>query len=193
VYVLLMPILRVALVQWRVRRVPVHRRAFTAAVIGLSYGVASLAFHAATGSPLGSTIAPGNHTSTWILAVALAGVLQWGTNTGMMLPAFKASDPAIRIRDIILTRETVQNDVAELCVAVLVTFAIAVNPLTIVFALPFVTLLQRSFRHAHLVNASRIDSKTGLLNAGTWEREGGADPDPAGAGAGGHRPFQGGQ
>ena len=171
VYVLLMPILRVALVQWRVRRVPVHRRAFTAAVIGLSYGVASLAFHAATGSPLGSTIAPGNHTSTWILAVALAGVLQWGTNTGMMLPAFKASDPAIRIRDIILTRETVQNDVAELCVAVLVTFAIAVNPLTIVFALPFVTLLQRSFRHAHLVNASRIDSKTGLLNAGTWERE----------------------
>jgi diguanylate cyclase (GGDEF)-like protein len=93
----------------------------------------------------------------------------------MMLPAFKASDPAIRIRDIILTRETVQNDVAELCVAVLVTFAIAVNPLTIVFALPFVTLLQRSFRHAHLVNASRIDSKTGLLNAGTWEREAGAE------------------
>jgi len=38
-------------------------------------------------------------------------------------------------------------------------------------ALPFVTLLQRSFRHAQLVNASRIDSKTGLLNAGTWERE----------------------
>ena len=175
VYVLLMPILRVALVQWRVRRVPVHRRAFTAAVIGLSYGVASLAFHAATGSPLGSTIAPGNHTSTWILAVALAGILQWGTNTGMMLPAFKASDPAIRIRDIILTRETVQNDVAELCVAVLVTFAIAVNPLTIVFALPFVTLLQRSFRHAHLVNASRVDSKTGLLNAGTWEREAAAE------------------
>jgi diguanylate cyclase (GGDEF)-like protein len=32
-------------------------------------------------------------------------------------------------------------------------------------------LLQRSFRHAQLVNASRIDSKTGLLNAGTWERE----------------------
>jgi diguanylate cyclase (GGDEF)-like protein len=40
-----------------------------------------------------------------------------------------------------------------------------------VFALPFVTLLQRSLRHNQLVNASRIDSKTGLLNAGTWERE----------------------
>jgi len=34
-----------------------------------------------------------------------------------------------------------------------------------------VTLLQRSFRHVQLVNASRVDTKTGLLNAGTWERE----------------------
>jgi diguanylate cyclase (GGDEF)-like protein len=56
-------------------------------------------------------------------------------------------------------------------VAVLVTFAISVSALTMIFALPFVTLLQRSLRHNQLVNASRIDSKTGLLNAGTWERE----------------------
>jgi diguanylate cyclase (GGDEF)-like protein len=171
VYALMVPILRLALVQWRLRRVPLHRRAFSAAVLGLSYGAASLAFHTVTDSPLTSTIAPGKHTSAWILAIALAAILQWGTNLGMMLPAWKASDPAARIRDMILARETVQNDVAEVCVAVLVTFAIAINPLTIVFALPFVMLLQRSFRHAQLVNASRIDSKTGLLNAGTWERE----------------------
>ena len=171
VYALLVPILRLALAQWRLRRFPLHRRAFTAAVIGLSYGAASVAFHAITGSPLTSTVEPGNHTSAWILAVALAAIVQWGTNLGLMLPAFKASDPAVRIRDIVLARETVQNDVAEVCVAVLVTLAIAINPLTIVFALPLVTLLQRSFRHAQLVSASRIDSKTGLLNAGTWERE----------------------
>ena len=71
----------------------------------------------------------------------------------------------------LFARERVQNDVAELCVAVLVTLGIAISLLTIVFALPFVTLLQRSVRHAQLLNASRIDSKTGLLNAGTWERE----------------------
>jgi hypothetical protein len=54
-------------------------------------------------------------------------------------------------------------------------------------------LLQRSFRHAQLVNASRIDSKTGLLNAGTWEREAAVevarsstDPHATGACAGGH-------
>jgi diguanylate cyclase (GGDEF)-like protein len=33
------------------------------------------------------------------------------------------------------------------------------------------TLLQRSQRHAQLENASRVDAKTGLLNAVTWHRE----------------------
>ena len=171
IYALMVPILRQVLAQWRIRQFPPHRRAFTAAVIGLSYGTVSLVFHAVTGSPLASTVAPGSHSSAWILAVALAGLMQWGITTTMLLPAWKASDPAVRVRDIVLDGEAARNDAAEVCVAVLVTFAIAVNPLTIVFALPFVMLLQRSFRHAQLVNASRIDSKTGLLNAGTWERE----------------------
>jgi len=171
VYALMVPILRHTLAQWRIRQFPLHRRAFSAAVIGLSYGAASLTFHAVTGSPLASTVTPGTQTSAWILAVALAGILQWVINTGMLLPALKASDPAARLRDLALAGEAVRNDVAEVCVAVLVTFAIAINPLAIVFALPFAMLLQRSLRHAQLVNASRIDSKTGLLNAGTWERE----------------------
>jgi diguanylate cyclase (GGDEF)-like protein len=98
-------------------------------------------------------------------------VVQWTVNTALLQPAIKGADPTVRLRDMILAREAVQNDVTELSVAVLVTLGIAVTPLTIVFAFPFVTLLQRSFRHVHLVNASRVDSKTGLLNAGTWERE----------------------
>ena len=109
--------------------------------------------------------------SVWLLAVAAAAVLQWALNAALVLPAVKASDPCLRVRDMLFARERVQNDVAELCVAVLVTLGIAISPLTIIFAFPFVTLLQRSVRHAQLVNASRIDSKTGLLNAGTWERE----------------------
>jgi diguanylate cyclase (GGDEF)-like protein len=171
VYALTVPILRHALAQWRIRQFPVHRRAFSAAAIGLSYGAASLVFHAVTGSALAPTVTPGAHTSAWILTVALAAILMWVINTGMLLPAWKASDPAARFRDLALGSEAVRNDVAEACVAVLVTFAVAINPLAIVFALPIVMLLQRSLRHAQLVNASRIDSKTGLLNAGTWERE----------------------
>lgn len=174
VYALTVPILRVALSQWRIRPTRLHKRVYTTSVIGLSYGAASLVFHA-IGPGLGSVPMPVLHGSLWVLAVAVAALAQWGVNLGLLLPAIKGSDPAVRLRQLLLTREVVQNDVTELCVAVLVTFAIAVSPLTIVFALPFVTLLQRSFRHAQLVNASRIDSKTGLLNAGTWEREAAAE------------------
>ena len=171
VYALVMPILRQALIQFRVRPAPVHRRVFTASIISLSYGVASLAFHALTGIPEGHSVVLGGDRSAWIFAVAVAGVLQWGINTALVIPAVKGSDPLANLRELFLRRETVQNDATELCVAVLVTCGIALSWLSILFALPFVTLLQRSFRHAQLVNASRIDSKTGLLNAGTWERE----------------------
>ncbi len=169
-YAMVMPILRLTLVQLRVRPAPVHRRVFTASVISLSYGVTSLAFHTLTGIPEGYAALGGNR-SGWIFAVAVAGLLQWGINTALVMPAVKGADPLASLRDMIMRRETVQNDATELCVAVLVTCGIALSWLSILFALPFVTLLQRSFRHAQLVNASRVDSKTGLLNAGTWERE----------------------
>lgn len=170
-YAVVMPILRQALIQVRVRPAPVHRRVFTASVISISYGVASLAFHAVTGVPEGYATVLGGDKSGWIIAVAVAGIIQWAVNIALVMPAIKGSDPLASLRDMLMRRETVQNDATELCVAVLVTCGIALSWLSILFALPFVTLLQRSFRHAQLVNASRIDSKTGLLNAGTWERE----------------------
>jgi diguanylate cyclase (GGDEF)-like protein len=172
VYALVMPILRSALTQLRGRPAPLHRRVFSASAISLSYGVTSVVFHALAGIPVGySVVLGGGDKSRWIFAVAIAGLLQWTINTVLVVPAVKGSDPLASLRDMFMRRETVQNDATELCVAVLVTCGIALSWLSILFALPFVTLLQRSFRHAQLVNASRIDSKTGLLNAGTWERE----------------------
>jgi diguanylate cyclase (GGDEF)-like protein len=171
VYALVVPGLRLALVQWRIQRsARLHRRVFTAAVLGLAYGAASLVFHGIMGSPPGVEVAPGGHAPVWILAVAAAGLVKWSVDTGLILPALRSSYPG-KVREMLLGGETIRNDVAELCVAVLVTSAIALSLLTIVFALPLVMLLQRSFRHAQLVTASRIDSKTGLLNAATWERE----------------------
>jgi diguanylate cyclase (GGDEF)-like protein len=171
-FALLAPLVQYALTQWRVRRVPVHRRAFTAAAVGLSYGLASLAFHEAVSQQVtGRSPGPSAHVAVWLLAVAAATLLRWAANQALVLPAVKAADPCVKLRELLFARERMQNDLAEMCVAVLVTLSIAITPLTIVFALPFVTLLQRSVRHAQLLNASRIDSKTGLLNAGTWERE----------------------
>jgi diguanylate cyclase (GGDEF)-like protein len=176
VYALLLPILRQVLVQWRIQRsARLHRRIFTAGVLGLAYGAASLVFHGIMGSPLGVAVPPlDGHAPVWILAVAVACLAKWSVDTVLVLPPLKSSYPG-KIREMLLSGEAVQNDVAELCVAVLVTFAIAVSLPAIVFAVPLVVLLQRSFRHAQLVTASRMDSKTGLLNAATWERESAAE------------------
>ena len=170
-YAMLVPVIRLGLTQWRVRHIPLHRRVFTAATIGLSYAASGALFHALSRTGFESVPSPLHHPTAWVLAIAAAALMQWLVNSALLVPAIKGSDPGVRMRDLLLARENVHNDVAELCVAVLVTLAIAVSPLAIVFALPFVTLLQRSVRHAQLMAASRIDSKTGLLNAGTWERE----------------------
>ncbi len=37
-FALLAPLVQFALTQWRIRRIPLHRRVFTAAAVGLSYG-----------------------------------------------------------------------------------------------------------------------------------------------------------
>jgi diguanylate cyclase (GGDEF)-like protein len=177
VFALVAPLIQITLAQYRIRRIPLHRRVFSAAAVGLSYGLASVGFHAVGPLVLGPGVLvdPGHYSRAqvagWLVVVAAAGMLQWAANLALVLPAIKSSDPGLRIRDMIFDRERVQNDVAELSVAVLVTLGVVTSLVTIVFALPFVTLLQRSMRHAQLLNASRMDSKTGLLNAGTWERE----------------------
>ena len=91
------------------------------------------------------------------------------------MTAVKATDPGASIRTEVFDREPLYNDVAEICIGVLLTYGVAGNLLLAPAALPVVTLLQRSLRHAQLVNDSRADSKTGLLNAATWEREAAAE------------------
>jgi diguanylate cyclase (GGDEF)-like protein len=78
-----------------------------------------------------------------------------------------------------LSRETLHNDATELCAALLVAVGMTISQFTLIIALPLTTLLQRSIRHAHLVNEARADAKTGLLNAATWEREASAEVDRA--------------
>jgi diguanylate cyclase (GGDEF)-like protein len=174
-YALIAPIPRILLSHWRIRAFPVHKRVFTAAAIGLSFGGASLAFHIINQHMLGHITGSQAHSAAWLLTVAACGVLQWVINYSLVVTAVKGSDPTASVREMLFTREPLHNDATEQCVAVLVTLCVASTPLTLAFALPFVTLLQRSHRHAQLVNDSRLDSKTKLLNAGTWEREASAE------------------
>jgi diguanylate cyclase (GGDEF)-like protein len=168
-YALVIPIARIALTQWRVRRAPLYRRVFSSAAVGLSYGAASAIFHGLSG------LIPQNvglgHAVVWTLLVAVSVLVKLALNKTMIMTAVKGTDPSATIRVEIFSREALYNDAAEICIGVLVTYSVAGNPLLALAALPVVTLLQRSLRHVQLLNDSRADSKTGLLNAATWERE----------------------
>jgi diguanylate cyclase (GGDEF)-like protein len=168
-YVPLVLIVGSALTQWRVRRAPLHRRVFSVAAVGLSYVAAALVFHALMRLAAGAETPPTAHALTWMIVLALCAAIQWAVNAALVMTAVKGSVPAARYRDL-FARESVYNDVAGLCAAVLVTFCVANTVIALVFAFPLVTLLQRSLRHAQLLSQSRTDSKTGLLNAATWER-----------------------
>ena len=174
-YALLMPIVRLALTQWRVRHAAVYRRVFTAAAIGISYGCASLAFTGLGHLIPGRGLVPGSRAVTWIASVAACAVVQLAVNQSLVLAAVKASEPAIRAREFIFGSQTLRNDATEMCMAVLAALAIGMSLLTVFIALPLATLLQRSALHAQLVRDARTDSKTGLLNAATWERAAAAE------------------
>ncbi len=183
VFGLLVAIPRIVLTQWRIRQIAPHRRVFTAGVISLSYGAAYFTFRF-----LGSHLAPvtgipdgagGQAAFRWLLAVVLAGMIAWAVNNVLILPAVKGSDPTVRVRDVIATREGILNDAAELCAAALVTVAIYFSPFSVVLALPLVILLQRSSLHSQLVSDLRLDGKTGLLNAATWRKEASAEVNRA--------------
>jgi diguanylate cyclase (GGDEF)-like protein len=175
VYALIAPIPRFAMMQWRGVSIPLYRRVFSAAAIGLAYGAASLAFHAFDQAVISRVHGSVSHATALALAMGACGVLQWAANNCLVLTAVKGADPTASIRKLALAKEPLQNDATEVSVAIVVALAVAVTPIAVALAFPFVTLLQRSQRHAQLVNDSRFDAKTGLLNAGTWEREANAE------------------
>ena len=171
VYAMLTPIPLQVLTQWRVLKGVPYRRVFTAAAISLTYGAASLLFRQFPDSFAGPTIGTGRHALTWVLAVAICEIVGGRGHHFLIVGAIKLTDPSVRLADLELNREALQADFAEFDLSVLVTVVIAVNPVLAIAAVPTVLLARRFIMHAQLLAASRIDTKTGLLNAATWEME----------------------
>ena len=171
VYAMVIPAPLLMLTQWRVHRGAVYRRAFTAAAIGLAYGAASVVFHAFPASLAGPTPRSGMHALTWTAAVAAAELTGWLLHNVLIVTAVKLSDPAARVTDITLNREALLIDFAQMDLGILITVMVAVNAALAVVAVPTVLLARRFIMHAQLLATSRMDTKTGLLNASTWEDE----------------------
>jgi diguanylate cyclase (GGDEF)-like protein len=85
--------------------------------------------------------------------------------------AVKLSDPSARLVDQEFSREALQADLTEFNLGVLITVVVAVSAVLAIFAVPMWLMVRRFMMHAQLLAQSRIDTKTGLLNASTWERE----------------------
>ena len=171
-YALVIPLPRAVLTEWRIRRTLLHRRTYSTAAHGLSYAAASLVFRSAVPALCGGGAGSGGHALAWITLAAGCGLVSMAIQACLILPPVKATAaPGTRLRSLILGREAICNQVTELCLAVLTAFAAAHSALVSVVALPLVIVLQRSLRHASLAAAARTDAKTGLLNAGAWQRE----------------------
>jgi diguanylate cyclase (GGDEF)-like protein len=155
----------------RVPRLVIYRRVFSNATLSLAYGCASYVFHSIPASVAGTVPGAAEHALTWTSCVAGCGLLGWVINCGLVVIAIKVSDPASRVRDLVGNRESLTSDLLELSLAVSITLVVRINPLLMALALPSVVLCKRSIMRAQLVSHTRIDSKTGLLNAGTWQRE----------------------
>jgi diguanylate cyclase (GGDEF)-like protein len=171
VYALVMPIPLQMLNQWRLHTGIVYRRVFTAGAISLTFGAASLLFRAFPASFAGPAIGSGAHALTWSLAVVVAQIVGDRGHQALILAAIKLSDPAAKLADVVWNRERLQADLAEFDLSVLITIMVGVNPVLAILAVPTVLLARRFIMHPQLLAASRVDTKTGLLNASTWERE----------------------
>jgi diguanylate cyclase (GGDEF)-like protein len=171
VYAFLAPI---PLTIYKLRRVPqliVYRRVFSSATLSLAYGGASVAFHLVPRNIAGSLPGSGTHALTWTALVAACGLFGWFVNAALVVGAMRLSDRTTRFRQQLANRELITSDLLELSLAVSLTLVVSINPVLMALALPSVVLCRRSVMRAQLVTQARLDSKTGLLNGGTWQRE----------------------
>jgi diguanylate cyclase (GGDEF)-like protein len=139
--------------------------------MAVAYGAASVLFHAFPASFAGGAIGTGTHALTWAVAVAVAEQVGRRGHQVLILGGIKLTDPTVRFVDMEFNREALVGDFAEFDLGVLITLVVAVNPVLAVFAVPTVLLVRRFMMHAQLLAQARVDTKTGLLNASTWERE----------------------
>jgi diguanylate cyclase (GGDEF)-like protein len=174
-YAFLAPVPMTAYKLWRMPQMIVYRRVFSNATLSLAYGCASLAFHAIPADIGGTRPGTDSHALAWTGGVALCGVLGWLINHVLLLVAIKLSDPTARFRELLGTRESITSDLVELSLAVTVTLVVGINPVLMVLALPSIVLYRRHLMNAQLIAHARMDEKTGLLNAVTWQREANAE------------------
>jgi diguanylate cyclase (GGDEF)-like protein len=177
-YVLLAPFCIGPVLYLRARRIPMYRRVFSSAALGLAGAAASATFHLAVPQAFQVSL---DGSRDWLSRPAVIGtaaacaVLFAVLNVGIVAVAAHLADPEVPLAKMLWDRESLLLDLTETCVGILVAVTCALSFLLLLVALPPVILLQRSLMHQQLAAAARTDPKTGLLNATAWQREADAE------------------
>jgi diguanylate cyclase (GGDEF)-like protein len=177
-YALLAPFVIGAVLYLRARRMPVYRRLFSSAALGLAGAATSAAFHLAVPGAAQTAL---SGSRAWLtrppvmLAAVGCAVVFAVVNSLTVAVAAHLAEPDAAISKLLWDRETLLLDLTETCAGILVAVTCALSYLLLLVALPPVILLQRSLMHQQLAAAARTDPKTGLLNATAWQREADAE------------------
>ncbi len=173
-YALLAPLIIGGVLYLRARRIPVYRRLFSSAALGLAGAATSITFHAVVPEAVHVRL---NGSHAWltrpsvVLTAVGCAVLFAVLNACVVAVAAHLADPEAPLAKVLWDRESLLLDLTESCVGILVAITCALSFLLLLVALPPVILLQRSLMHQQLAAAARTDPKTGLLNATAWQRE----------------------
>jgi diguanylate cyclase (GGDEF)-like protein len=167
-YVLLLPMIQAPYRVARTTRGVKYRQMFSGSACALAYGGAALIFHALPHS-LGSKDGP--QIIVWLAVLTACGAFGLAANNALIMVALRLNDPSYSIRKQAIDKEGAVSDSCQLSLAVLISLPAAFSPYLLVAAIPIVVVMRRFMMHAQLVTAARVDPKTGLLNATTWQRE----------------------
>jgi diguanylate cyclase (GGDEF)-like protein len=177
-YALLAPFVVGAVLYLRARRIPVYRRVFSSAALGLAGAATSVTFHLLISNAAFATLTGSRAWLTRppvVLTAVACAVLFAVVNSFTVAVAAHLAEPEASIKQMLWDRETLLLDLTETCVGILVAVTCVLSYLLLLVALPPVILLQRSLMHQQLAAAARTDPKTGLLNATAWQREADAE------------------
>ena len=177
-YALLAPFVIGAVLYLRARRIPVYRRVFSSAALGLAGAATSTTFHLVIPNAAFITLTGSRAWLTRppvVLTAVACAVVFAVVNSFTVAVAAHLAEPEASIKKMLWDRETLLLDLTETCVGVLVAVTCVLSYLLLLVALPPVILLQRSLMHQQLAAAARTDPKTGLLNATAWQREADAE------------------
>jgi diguanylate cyclase (GGDEF)-like protein len=174
-YALLAPLILGGVLYLRAQRIPLYRRMFSSAALGLAGAAASGTFHRFAPDAVVVTLRGANAWLTRPSVVLTCGVLFAVVNTGVVAVAAHLAEPEAPLAKAVWDSESLLLDLTETCVGVLIAITCTLSFFLLLLVLPPVIMLQRSMMHQQLTAAARTDPKTGLLNAAAWQREADAE------------------